>query len=150
MMNNNRRFITGSLSAVITILSILTVLSATLLSVRLIDYIQVDEREVRLKSNIDTQFDLFSVEYENVSGEITVSGMDEQKVVAPGTSVEYTIRLRNADSTAIDFDLVPEISYTSDYVVPIYVRMLDSNDNYIVGDAKTWIAIQDVEDFSVK
>lgn len=144
------RFVRGSLGAVIVILAILILLSGTLLSIRLIDYIQVDEREVRLTSNLQTQVDLFSVQYKNASGEITVSGADGQKVVAPGTSVEYTIRLRNADKTAIDCELIPKSTYTAGHALPIQVRMLDAQHNYIIGSETTWVAIGDIAGMSAE
>ena len=142
------RFVRGSLGAVIVILVILTILSGVLLSIRLINYMQVDEREVRLTSNLQTEFDLFSVEYKNASGEITVSGADGQKVVAPGTSVEYTIRLRNADETALDFELIPKSTYTGEHALPILVRMLDTQHNYIIGNETTWVAPEDIAGLS--
>jgi hypothetical protein len=70
--------------------------------------------------------------------------------VAPGTSVDYTIRLRNTDKTAIDYDLVPEVSFSSDHGIPIKVRMLDQNDNYLAGDAKTWVDIEELNSVEQK
>ena len=153
MLNTTKkrnRFVRGSLGAVIIILVILTILSGVLLSIRLINYIQVDEREVRLTSNLQTVFDLFSVEYKNASGEITVSGADGQKVVAPGTSVEYTIRLRNADKTAIDYEMIPKCTYSTQHAFPILVRMLDASHNYIIGSETTWVAIEDIAGMSAE
>ena len=148
--NATNQFVKRALGTVIAILSVLTVLSGTLLSVRLVDYIKVDDNEVRLTSNMDAAFDLFSVQYENGSGEITVSGADGQKVVAPGTNVEYTIRLRNADKTALDCKLIPRVRYTSDYKVPILVRMLDTEHNYIIGDEKTWVTVEEIGEISAE
>lgn len=144
------QFVTRMLGAVLTILSILTVLSGVLLSIRLVQYIKIDDKELRLTTNMDAEFDLFSVEYANDAGEITVSGTEGQAVVAPGTSVEYTIRLRNADKTALDYVLSPAVKGTSDYRVPILVRMLDTEHTYLIGDEKTWVTIEELEDFSVE
>ncbi|MBR7122424.1 MAG: hypothetical protein IKC95_03110 [Oscillospiraceae bacterium] len=144
----HNRFVRRTLGTVIAILLILIVLSGTLLSMRLIDYIKVDDKEVRLTTNMDDKLELFSVQYENASGEITVSGMQGQKVVAPGTSEEYTIRLRNTDKIALDCELIPKITYTSEYRLPILIRMLDTQHNYIIGDEKTWMAIEDITELS--
>lgn len=153
MLNTTKkrnRFVRGALGAVIIILVILTILSGVLLSIRLINYIQVDEREVKLTSNMQTQCNLFSVQYQNASGEITVSGADGQKVVAPGTSIEYTIRLRNADKTAIDYELIPKSTHTTQHTLPILVRMLDTQHNYIIGNETTWVAIGDIAGMSAE
>ena len=132
------------LSTVLVVLAIATLISAFLLGIHLYEYCKVDKREVLLYSNLDTQIDIFSVEYKNGTGDITVQGMDGQKVVAPGTSVEYTIRLRNKDKLALDYELIPTVTYTSEHTVPVLVRMLDTDGNYLIGDAKTWVAIHDV------
>ena len=137
-------------STVIIILSLLTITSGVLLAVCLVDYIHIDDKEILLQSNISSDFDIFSVQYENESGEITVSGTDGQQVVAPGTSVEYTIRLRNTDRVALDYSLEPVISWTEEYFVPIQVRMLDNDGNYLIGDAKTWVSIKDLEADAIK
>ena len=142
--NENTRFKKRIFGTALIILILLTLLSAILLTIRLINYISVDDREVMLESGFDKPLDIFSVQYKNSSGEITVSGMDGQKVVAPGTAVDYTIRLRNKDKTAIDYELVPTVTFTSEHVIPIEVRMLDYDGNYIIGDAKTWVAASEL------
>jgi len=144
--NKAFRFVRGYLGAVLAILLILTALSGSLLSMRLKEHVKIDKHEVSLSSNMETELDVFSVQYENASGKITVSGIDGQNIVAPGTSVEYTIRIRNTDKVAIDYELVPSFIYTSDYAVPVLIRMLDTEFNYIIGDAKTWVTIEEITD----
>lgn len=143
-INKYTRFTKRAFVSALIIIVLLTIISIILLAIRLIDYINIDRNEVLLNSNFDNQLDLFSVQYENTSGEITVSGIDGEKVVAPGTSMEYTIRLRNKDKIAIDYELIPNISYTSDHAIPILIRMLDDNGEYIIGDAKTWVTIDEI------
>ena len=146
--NSRNLFTKGVLGTALIILIILTVISAILLTVRLVEYIKVDDREVMLESDLDKTLEIFSVQYENASGEITVSGMDGQKVVAPGTAVDYTIRLRNKDNIAIDYELLPTVIFASEHVIPIEIRMLDYDGNYIVGDAKTWVAVSELAEIS--
>ena len=74
-IDRKRRLRNGIFATALVILIIATILSAVLLAIRLVDYIKVDDREVLLKSNLDTALDIFSIKYENASGEITVSGM---------------------------------------------------------------------------
>lgn len=128
----------------IAILIILLLLSTIVLGIRLSDYAHVDDREVMLKSNMDTELDIFSVTYKNKTGEITVEGLDGEKVIAPGTDVDYTIRLRNKDNIAIDYTLIVHVELLENdklpngYDIPLLYRMLDPDDNYLAGDAKTW------------
>lgn len=155
-MNNNmnisypqKRYARGVLGTVLGFIAALTVLSAVLLAVRLVDYVKRDDREIQLKSDFAERLDIFAVQYHNASGEITVSGADEQRVIAPGTREEYTLRLRNADGIAVDYELASHVSYTSEHVIPIRFRMIDSEGNYLIGDAKTWIAIEDMASYTV-
>ena len=130
----------------IALLVILAICSTVVLSVRLYNYTKTDERTISLKTNMDEELDVFSVIYTDASGEIVVEGADGEKVVAPGTSVDYTVRLRNTDKTAIDYDLVPQVAFSSAHKIPIKVRLLDPDDNYLAGDAKTWIDIEELND----
>lgn len=143
-----RRFGRGVLWTALVLLSILTLISAALLTVRLTGYVKRDDSEVLLQSNFDKQLEIFSVRYNNESGELVVSGANGQSVIAPGTKAEYTVRLRNKDNVAINYELVPRVSYTSEHVVPVLFRMIDDDGNYLIGDAKTWIAAEDIGQIS--
>ena len=132
------------MKSVLVILAILTIISSVLLAIRLIHYIKAEEREVALQSDLAKEFDVFSVQYDNASGEITVEGLDDQKVVAPGVMVEYSIRLKNTDKIAIDYDMIPDVHFTSTYQIPILVRMIAPNGEYVVGDAKTWVKVEEL------
>ena len=138
------RMTKGVFLTALIILVFLTLLSSILLAVRLAEFIKRDQREVFLETNMNEQLELFGVQHENASGEITVSGADGQTVIAPGTSMENIIHLRNSDKIAIDYRLVTDISFTSEYVVPILVRMLDENGEYVIGDAETWVALHEI------
>lgn len=128
----------------LAILLILFIISIVVLSIRLYDYTKTDDREVSLRSSMDETLEVFSVEYKNASGEVTVSGLDGDKVIAPGTDVEYTLRIRNTDKVALDYSLVPALSYTSEHSLPIVIRLLDDNDDYVIGSATEWVALDAV------
>ena len=126
------------------IMFILLLLSLIVLGIRLGEYAQRDNREVMLKSNMDAELDIFSVIYRNSTGEIVVEGLDGAHVIAPGSDTDYTVRLRNKDTIAIDYTLIAQVELLateeplSNYEIPILFRMLDPEDNYLAGDAKTW------------
>ena len=85
LVKQTRTFRGMLLGAALTILFVLTAISGILLLSRLIEYMMIDDTEIRLVSNVDTEFNLFSAQYENGAGEITVLGSDEQFLIAPGT-----------------------------------------------------------------
>lgn len=130
----------------IAILAILLIISIVVLSLRLHDYTKKDEHAVSLRSSMDESLDVFNMEYKNDSGEITVKGHEGEKIIAPGTDVEYTLRLRNTDNVALDYSFTPNLKYTSEYELPIVVRLLDSEDNYVIGNETTWVALDDIGD----
>ena len=126
----------------VTIISILTVTSIVMLSIRLYDFVHIDDREVALRSGLESDLSLFAIRHENESGEITVEGADGQQIVAPGTSVEYTLRFRNKDTTAIDYQLSAETEFLLGYELPIEIRLLNSDEDYIIGSPTEWIPIK--------
>ena len=129
----------------IAILIILLILSIIVLAARMSDYFASSQREVSLNSAIHkNDLDIFDIRYKNNDGEITVEGFDGQKVVAPGTDVEYTIRVRNTDKVAIDYELLPSVEFFTEHKLPLYVRILDHNDDYILGSAKEWVEISEI------
>ena len=129
----------------IAMLCILLILSIIVLVARISDFFAANEREVSLNSAIhQDELDIFDIKYENSSGKVTVQGMDGEYVLAPGTEVEYTIRVRNTDRIAIDYELYPIAEFYSEHQIPMYVRLLDQNDDYVVGSAKKWVPITDM------
>jgi len=127
------------------ILVILLIISIVVLSIRLYDYTKTDDRAVSLRSSMDETLDVFAVEYENESGEVTIKGADGKKVIAPGSRVEYTLRLRNTDKVALDYAFTPELKHTTRYDLPIMIRLLDPNDEYVIGSETEWVMLQDVK-----
>ena len=127
------------------ILVILLIISIVVLSIRLYDYTKTDDRAVSLRSSMDETLDVFAVEYENESGEVTIKGADGKKVIAPGSRVEYTLRLRNTDKVALDYAFTPDLKHTTRYDLPIMIRLLDPNDEYVIGSETEWVMLQDVK-----
>ena len=132
------RFNVGMFWTAIAILCVLLILSLIVLCVRISEFSKLDDREVMLKSNMDEDLELFSVIYKNSSGNIIVEGVDGEKVIAPGTAVDYTVRLRNKDKIALDYTLITEVEFLSEQGLPIKFRLIAPDDNYLAGDAKSW------------
>ena len=151
-MNNGGRSNTSANKVfwtAVAILVLLFIFSTVMLSIRLYDFAMAAERVLSIKSNTDSHFDIFSMQYENATGEVTVIGAEGEKVSAPGTDVEYTIRLRKNDKVALDYEVLPIAEFTSNHEIPIQVRVLGPQD-YLAGDAKTWIPFEELNGSSDK
>ena len=127
---------------VLGLLIVLLLISSIVLALRLAEYSKVDERVLSISSNMDETLDVFALEYQNDSGEVTIKGADGDKVLAPGAVVEYSIRIRNTDKVAIDYLLVPKVNFLSDIKLPIEVRLIGPGEEYIVGSATEWVEME--------
>ena len=130
---------------VLLIVLILFLLSTIVLGSRLYDMATRDQYTVDLgMGEPEGTIELFRIEYENEYGEITVQGVNADNVVAPGTTVNYDIRLRNNDEVVIDFAMIPTVEFLSDDKVPVEFKVIDSYGNYILGDENTWVTPDDM------
>ena len=125
----------------VAILALLLIFSFVILSVRLYMYSETDKRAVSLKADSVTDLNVFSLSYKNDSGDITIKGADGEKVLAPGAQVDYTVRIRNTDKIALDYELSPQVNLISQHELPILVRLIGPGEEYLVGDAKTWVPL---------
>ena len=124
---------------------ILFLVTTAILGSRLYDMATRDQYTVDLGlGELDGSIELFQIEYNNDNGEITVQGVNGENVIAPGTSVNYDVRLRNKDDVVIDFMLAPKVDYLSQDEVPIQFKMIDTHGNYLLGDEDTWVTPDEV------
>ncbi len=122
------------------IILILFLLSTIVLGSRLYDMATRDQYTVDLgMAEPDGEIELFRIEYSNAEGEITVQGVNADNVVAPGTSVNYDIRLRNNDEVVIDFLMTPTVDFLTGDEVPVEFKIIDDYGNYILGTETTWV-----------
>lgn len=148
--NDRRQMTSAGFWSLLCTLIVLLLISIALLSSSLREYIKVYNRSVDLYSSMDETFTIFAVEYKNASGEVTIKGQDGEKVVAPGTESEYTLNLRNSDDIVLDYSFTPSLKCSSGDKLPILIRILDSNRNYVLGDETTWISLDQIGDSECK
>lgn len=134
------------LLAIFSVALPLFVASSSILSYRLNEMVNRDDRPVEIEAGDNGEFQVFSMEYENDDGMITVSGMDGNRVVAPGTSGEALFRLKNVDDVTIDYTLEPKVVYTSEFTLPILMRLIRPDGTYMAGDEETWIKAEEMND----
>lgn len=126
------------------IVVILFLLSTILLGSKLYELTSQDQYTVDLGLGADGEIELFRIEYANESGEITVQGANGENVVAPGTTVNYHIRLRNKDDVAVEFIMEPTVDFLTKDIVPIQFKVMDTYGNYLLGDEETWVGYEDL------
>lgn len=133
------------------IVLLLFVLTTIMLGSRLYSMTTRDRYSVDVGvGETDGSIKLFHVTYEGASGQITVEGTNGQQVVAPGTSVDYDVRLRNKDDVIIDYVIVPEVEYFTEDAVPVNFKIMDTHGNYILGDEDTWASAEELNSLTHK
>ena len=119
---------------------ILFLLTSVILGSRLYQLATRDKYTVDMGMGTDGEIELFKIKYENASGDITVQGVNGENVVAPGTSVDYAIRLRNREEDCIiDFVMTPHVKFLTEDQVPVRFKLMDSFGNYLLGSDTEWV-----------
>lgn len=136
----------------LAILICLLILSIVVLSARMYKYVTISEDESTIKVSSDSvkNFELFSAEYKNGKGEVTVKSLDGAAVIAPGTSSDYMFHVQNEDDVAIDYHFTPVVKYTGSEKLPIEVKLISPDDKYLVGGPNdTWGTFDDFKNLEL-
>lgn len=129
----------------LAVILILLLLSTVVLGSRLHDLATRDQYTVDLGlGEPEGTIELFRIQYENELGEITVRSANADHVVAPGTTVNYDIRLRNNDDVVIDFMMTPTVDFLTGDQVPVEFKIVDSYGNYLLGSETEWASADDM------
>lgn len=124
----------------LVIVLILFLLSTIVLGSRLYELATRDRYTVDMGlGEPEGKIELFRIAYSNAVGEITVQGVNADNVVAPGTTVNYDIRLRNNDDVVIDFMMTPTVAFLTGDQVPVQFKLVDSYGNYLLGSETEWV-----------
>ncbi|MBQ8403181.1 MAG: hypothetical protein IJX55_01995 [Clostridia bacterium] len=101
-----------------------------------------------------TDIEIFKARYTNEAGDVTVSTLGKDKLIAPGTQNEYKFYVRNNGNVALDFEVMFFATFTKNGVpldmtlvdFPIEVRLSNQMGEYIVGGENRWVHISDMAD----
>lgn len=109
-----------------------------------------DDGEGNQLFSTKSEAQLFHASYSSADGEgYSVVSATGDSVIAPGTSGEYTVRLRNTEDVAVYYSVVLG-GYLSEkdsgLPIPILVRMKGASGNYLVGGEDTWVPIEALKD----
>lgn len=89
-----------------------------------------------------TQINLFHKSEIVGDGQLVADADNEDKLLAPGTADTFTFELANTGDVALDYEInVESIVDTANWDVemPIEMRMVNDEGEYIAGDEDTWI-----------
>ena len=150
LINCILRFFISPLGLLLTALCILTVMSGSILTSELDEYVKYDDREVSLSANLEKELTLFSAEYKSESGDVKISGLDGEKTLAPGASSSYPLRLRNTGGIALDCRFTSSVEFSSEKKIPIEVRLTAPDGEYLWGSETEWENISDVGTITVE
>ena len=82
----------------------------------------------------ETNVEIFSIRYDNESGETTVHSQNSMKVLAPGVGDTYTFELENTGNTSLDYTMEMDAWFSNtQYPIPVFVRVTDSVGNRYLG-----------------
>ena len=101
-----------------------------------------------------TDIEIFKMSYTNEAGEVTVSSLGKDKLIAPGTQNEYKFYVKNNGNVALDFEVLFFATFTENGLpiymshvdFPIELRISNQTGAYIVGSEKHWMHISDMAD----
>ena len=124
---------------------LLFLLTTAILGARLYEMTTRDRYTVDLGvGNMYGEIELFRIAYSNEEGRIVVEGANADNVVAPGTSVDYNVRLRNNGDTVVEFLMIPTVEFLTGDVVPVEFKMMDAYGNYLLGSKTEWVKAEDM------
>ena len=90
----------------------------------------------------DHHIDLFRTEYSDASGDVNVRSRDNDNIIAPGTSGEHMILVKNDTEYSLEYEIVMDASIKDgpapDVKLPIYVRMVAGSPS-----PKQWSSLRD-------
>ena len=85
----------------------------------------------------ETDVEIFSIRYDNESGETTVRSKDGTKVLAPGTGSTYEFALENTGNVALDYTLEMEAWFSdAEYPIPVVASVVSHEGEYLLGGAE--------------
>ena len=95
----------------------------------------------------ETDVEIFSIRYDNESGETTVRSQDGTKVLAPGTSSTYEFALENTGNVALDYTLEMEAWFSdAEYPIPVVASVVGHEGEYLLGSAEEMVDVLRLEE----
>jgi hypothetical protein len=129
----------------LSILIFLLILSIAVLSTRMYKHAKLKDegRMIAISADSVENFDIFSAEYKSETGETIIKSSNGDPVIAPGAKHDYTFRIKNEDKVAIDYTFNPKVEYIGAESIPIEIRLISPDEEYLIGSSKEWGTFDD-------
>ncbi|MBO4421903.1 MAG: hypothetical protein J5879_00575 [Clostridia bacterium] len=94
-----------------------------------------------------TDVEIFKIAYENDELVTTVNSFNNtDKVIAPGTSNDYSFTLKNSGTVSLDYILQVDAFFEgTDYIIPVEAKMYDYKGKYLAGSSDTWVPVKELD-----
>lgn len=90
----------------------------------------------------ETNVEIFSIKYDNASGETTVRSRDGAKVLAPGTGSTYEFALENTGNVSLDYTLEMDAWFSdTEHPIPIVASVVGHEGDYLLGSAEEMVDV---------
>lgn len=90
----------------------------------------------------ETQVEIFSIRYDNATGETTVHSRNDVKVLAPGVGSSYRFELENTGNVALEFTMEMDAWFShEEYPIPVQVRVTDYREEYLLGSGTEMVDV---------
>ena len=93
----------------------------------------------------DTTVDIFKSSYTNANGDIIAQSHNGDKIIAPGTSNDFTFKISNTGEIPLDFVVDIGTIVTEGHEVPLNIRLQRYDGKWIIGDEDTWVKASEQE-----
>jgi len=90
----------------------------------------------------ETHVEIFSLSYDNETGQTTVHSQDGLKVLAPGTGNTYEFALENTGNVSLDYTMEMDAWYSNtEYPIPVQVRVTAGDGRYLLGSEEEMVDV---------
>ena len=82
----------------------------------------------------ETDVEIFSISYDNETGETTVRSQNDAKVLAPGVGDSYSFELENTGNVSLDYTLEMDAWFSdTEYPIPVVVSVENGGGEWLLG-----------------
>ena len=103
--------------------------------------------------NITNDIDVFNETFWNEDGNLYIENTKGKKVLAPGSKGSYSFKVYNAGEITLNYtlDINAFLEIDNKKVelskIPLRIRIKDNDNNYYLGDEKSWVTLIELDSF---
>lgn len=90
----------------------------------------------------ETDVEIFSISYDNETGETTVRSQNDAKVLAPGVGDSYSFELENTGNVSLDYTLEMDAWFSdTEYPIPVVVSVENGGGEWLLGSGEEMVDV---------